>query len=277
MTKSLISIRGPMATTTNAAAERTYEGVASTYDDGYQGPRWDVYDAVTMAIAAARLPAPPARILDAGAGSGKFAIKLLSQGYDVTLLDPSREMLAQARSKVQAAGLEARASFDVGTIERLEADNESFDFVFCEGDPLSYCLDTHEQAARELVRALRPGGGLYASLDNRWFTAIAMFSNGDPTSAFAALDTGRSRDPYGAPVHAFAPEELRSLFARAGLTDVVVTGKVALMNFMPDTVLLPLLQNPAERERFVASEIRAARDPTLAGLGGHLQVVGRKP
>lgn len=52
------------------------------------------------------LPPPPARVLDVGAGTGFLAIQLARQGYDVTALDLSAQMLARLTDKAREAGLE---------------------------------------------------------------------------------------------------------------------------------------------------------------------------
>ena len=52
------------------------------------------------------LPPPPARVLDAGGGTGVIAIPLAEQGYDVTLLDPSEGMLRVARDRIAESGVE---------------------------------------------------------------------------------------------------------------------------------------------------------------------------
>jgi SAM-dependent methyltransferase len=258
-------------------AERKYDEIAGSYDRGYEGPRWELYDAVTLDAASAFLPPAPARVLDAGAGSGKFSLKLLARGHDVTLLDPSAEMLRQAREKIAKAAPHADPRYLQGSIEAMDLPDASFDFVFCEGDPLSYCIATHKAAARELLRVLRPGGGFYASVDNRALAALALLAGGRAQEGFAAAEEGRSFDPYGVPVHAFGPAELRALFVDAGAADVRVAGKLAYAHMMPDATLLPLLADPASRARFHALEMAAARDPAMAGMSSHLHVVGRKP
>jgi SAM-dependent methyltransferase len=261
----------------NEAATAKYDEIAGGYDGGYQGPRWDLYDAVTLDVASTFLPKPPARVLDAGAGSGKFSLKLLARGYDVTLLDPSAEMLRQAREKIANAAPDMRPAFVQGTIEALDFPDAAFDFVFCEGDPLSYCIGTRHAAARELLRVLRPGGGFYASVDNRAFASLALLAGGHAAQGFAAAEEGKSFDPYGVPVHAFGAAELRALFEDAGAAEVRVSGKVVFAHMMHDQALLPILNDPAARARFHALEIAAGHDPAMAGLAGHLHVVGRKP
>lgn len=59
------------------------------------------------------LPEPPARVLDAGAGTGALALLAAELGHDVTALDLSAGMLGRARGKAAAAGLEM--TFVVGS------------------------------------------------------------------------------------------------------------------------------------------------------------------
>jgi ubiquinone/menaquinone biosynthesis C-methylase UbiE len=59
------------------------------------------------------LPDPPARVLDAGAGTGALALLAADLGYDVTALDLSAGMLDRARAKASARGTEL--TFVVGS------------------------------------------------------------------------------------------------------------------------------------------------------------------
>jgi SAM-dependent methyltransferase len=52
------------------------------------------------------LPPPPARVLDAGAGTGAIALLAAELGYEVTALDLSERMLAKAETKAAERGLE---------------------------------------------------------------------------------------------------------------------------------------------------------------------------
>lgn len=51
------------------------------------------------------LPAPPARVLDAGAGTGFLSLLLAGQGYEVTALDVSGRMLQALRAKAASLRL----------------------------------------------------------------------------------------------------------------------------------------------------------------------------
>ncbi|MGA8459828.1 MAG: class I SAM-dependent methyltransferase, partial [Streptosporangiaceae bacterium] len=52
------------------------------------------------------LPDPPARVLDAGAGTGFLSLLLAAQGYQVTAMDLSAGMLDRLRAKAARQGLD---------------------------------------------------------------------------------------------------------------------------------------------------------------------------
>lgn len=85
---------------------------ADVYDsspDHY--PRRPQEQAAWAAALRRLLPEPPASVLDAGAGTGFLSLLLAGQGYQVTALDLSPQMLARLRDK--AAGRE----LDITTVE----------------------------------------------------------------------------------------------------------------------------------------------------------------
>jgi SAM-dependent methyltransferase len=98
----------------------------------------------------ARLPATPARILDAGCGRGELARALTDRGYDVTAIDLSPDAVAEARK----AGVDAK----VANIEDYQDD--PFDAVL-----FSVSLHHVERLDRALARTrelLKPGGVVIA-------------------------------------------------------------------------------------------------------------------
>src|SRR3954463_10956653 len=79
------------------------------------------------------LPAPPARVLDVGGGTGIHARWLAEAGYDVTLLDLMPEHVAQA---ARIEGVRAV----VGDARALEAEDQAFDVVLLLG-PLYHLVE----------------------------------------------------------------------------------------------------------------------------------------
>ena len=256
-------------------AGAAYDRVAGEYDGpAAPGAFGALYDHLTARTLARVLPPPGARVLDVGGGTGRYAFRLADAGYDVTVVDVSAGMLDVARRS--GAARRAAPALVRGTLESLALREASFDFVLCEGDPLSYCLARAEEGARELMRVLAPGGGFYVSCDSRWFGALALLSMGDARAGLDCLARGASRDPYGVPVRAFTPQELRGLLEAAGAVDLSVEGKVSLAHLLPPEALDALWADPGSASTLRAVEERLSADPSVTGLASHLVATGRK-
>jgi len=86
---------------------RFWDDDAATYDDapGHHPTSAAVQAAWTAALEAV-LPAPPARVLDCGAGTGFLSLIAARLGHRVTALDLSPGMLARLRAAADAEGLD---------------------------------------------------------------------------------------------------------------------------------------------------------------------------
>lgn len=80
---------------------------AAVYDDSPEHhPRRPHERAAWGATLRRLLPDPPARVLDAGAGTGFLSLLLAAQGYQVTAMDLSAGMLDRLRAKAARQGLD---------------------------------------------------------------------------------------------------------------------------------------------------------------------------
>jgi SAM-dependent methyltransferase len=106
------------------------------------------------------------RVLDIGAGPGRFTIELARLGALVVAADISPVQMELNRAHVAASGFEEhvldRAVADVTDLSRWK--DASFDATVCFGGPLSYVLDRADQAVAELVRVTKPGGYVLVSV-----------------------------------------------------------------------------------------------------------------
>lgn len=113
-----------------------------------------------------RFVKPGDRVLDVGAGPGRFTIELARLGADVVVADISPAQLELNREQVEEAGFEEhvaeRVVADVVDLSRY-GDGE-FDASVCYGGALSYVLDRAPQAVAELGRVTRPAGYLLVSV-----------------------------------------------------------------------------------------------------------------
>lgn len=104
-----------------------------------------------------RLPAGRALdVLDAGTGTGYFAILLARAGHRVTGIDLTEAMLAEAVETARACGADAR--FLRMDAQATDFADGSFDAVVTRN--LTWTLPDPAQAYREWYRVLRPGGVL---------------------------------------------------------------------------------------------------------------------
>jgi SAM-dependent methyltransferase len=106
------------------------------------------------------------RVLEVGAGPGRFTIELARLGAQVSVSDLSPGQLELNRQRVAAEGLEAqvveRKLADLLDLSRW--DDASFDATVCFGGPLSYVVDRADDGIAELVRVTRPGGHVLVSV-----------------------------------------------------------------------------------------------------------------
>jgi SAM-dependent methyltransferase len=80
---------------------------AAVYDDSPEHhPRRPHERAAWSATLRRLLPDPPARVLDAGAGTGFLSLLLAAQGYQVTAMDLSTGMLEKLRAKATGQRLD---------------------------------------------------------------------------------------------------------------------------------------------------------------------------
>jgi SAM-dependent methyltransferase len=102
---------------------------------------------------------PGDRVLDAGAGPGRFTLELLRLGAHVTALDISPGQLELLKARVPDVDAV------VGDITDLsQFGDDAFDATVCYGGPLSYVVDRAEKAVAELARVTKPGGHVVVSV-----------------------------------------------------------------------------------------------------------------
>lgn len=104
------------------------------------------------------------RILDIGTGPGFFAILLAQEGYQVTAVDCTAEMLAEAQAN--AGALAASITWKQMDAQNLKFADESFDLVLSRN--LTWVLEEPETAYAEWYRVLKPNG-IMLNFDANWY------------------------------------------------------------------------------------------------------------
>ena len=117
----------------------------------------DVLQAVVSALVA-ETGRPQLDVIDAGGGTGGFAVPLAGQGHAVTVVDPSPDSLAAAQRRAAEAGVPLRAvQGDVADLATV-AGEKNADLVLCHS-VLEY-VDSPAAAMAAIASVLRPGGAV---------------------------------------------------------------------------------------------------------------------
>jgi len=255
---------------------RSHSELAAAYDDTYDDRYWDIARRVEWSRLGPHLPPKGGRALDAGGGTGEFAIELVQKGYDVVLTDLSAGMLDVARTKVGELGIADQVTIlqqdicDMGAL-----DDGSFDLVISLGDPVSYCAD-REAAVGELSRVAKRGAPVMATVDSFFHQMVEIVREKRSEELDRLERTGRTRFPAEFPQHNFRAGELKELFERHGLEVVEVFGIHVIADKLGRADAQRLLADRDIFERIVELELRYCTEPSIVGAAGHLGIIGRK-
>lgn len=144
------------------------------YDEKrFTSPSGLLFDAMEKAVLLSSVPSDhDSRILECGAGTGRFAIELAGRGYCILATDVSEGMLEHARRKVAEHALEDRVTLELCDIFDISQEDGSFDFVYSMRVLNQLAQNAHKRRAiGELARVVRPGGRLLFDIVNKWSLA----------------------------------------------------------------------------------------------------------
>ena len=242
------------------------------------------------------------RVLDVGAGTGRYSLPVAARGHRVTHLDVSPAMLARAEAAALRAGLSG-IDFQPGDVRDLSAlEERGYDLTLCLDAPLSYAWP---QQARALAEVCRVTADVLVLMVSSRTGVLPFMIDFDMSEAFVPPGQSGRADPFfltesilhqgvedfppefkpwlaqagklTPPDYAFTIPELSGLLYRAGFAVERLGGPGALARSIAPESLRRIAADPALFERFIGYALAFDFDPHCAGLGAvNLMVVARR-
>jgi len=212
-------------------------------------------------------------IVDAGGGTGGFAVPLAAQGHRVTVVDPSPDALAALERRAAEADLRGRVNAVQGDAADLAEllGPDSADVVLCHG--VLEVVDDPREALSGVVAILRPDGLASALVAQRIAAVLARAVAGHLADARHALQDPAGRWGVGDPLpRRFDEPSVRGLFKAARMRVLEVHGVRVFADLVPGA----LADDPASLRDLLDLETRVAGHPAFRAIAGQLHVLAAR-
>lgn len=221
-------------------------------------------------------------IVDAGGGTGGFAVPLAGLGHHVTVVDPSPDSLAAAQRRAAEMSVPLHAiQGDAGDLVSV-AGAESADLVLCHS-VLEY-VDSPAAAMAAIASVLRPGGAvsvlaasavaavIHRALAGRFDEARRLLAGISAGAADAA--PGEPGQPAGTPAEPyrrFTLAGVAGLIEDAGLRPGTAHGVRVFADLVPGVFADA---DPGAAEALLALEQAASAHPAFHDIATQFHVLG---
>ena len=223
-------------------------------------------------------------IVDAGGGTGGFAVPLASLGHVVTVIDPSPDSLAAAQRRAAEQAVPLRAVQGEAADLAALAGEQSADLVLCHS-VLEY-VDSPPAAMAAIAAVLRPGGAvsvltasavaavIHRALAGRFDEARRLLTgigteaggNGDGSAAAPA-----GRGPAGTGPRRFTLAGVTSLIQQAGLRPGAALGVRVFADLVPRVVADA---DPGAEHALQGLELAVSAHPAFYDFAAQFHVLG---
>ena len=226
------------------------------------------------------------RILEIGAGAGRFTQVLANLGTKIVVADISLRQLELNKRLAVEHGFESSVEdwqqTDICDLSGFGT--ESFDVVVAYGGVFSYVLDRRDLALQESLRVIKPGGMLFLSVMSLWGT-VHRYLDGVlalPTAINQKITESGDISPTTFPtrqdnfMHLFRATELRQWLEQAGV-EVVQLSASNCLSLLWEQKLEQIKLDREKWHELLRMEIEACADEGGLNMGTHIIAVARKP
>lgn len=212
-------------------------------------------------------------VVDAGGGSGGFAVPLAELGHRVVVVDPSPDSLAALERRAAEAGVGDRVNGRQGDLDTLAdaVGPAQADVLLCH-DVLEIADDPRLGLAAISV-VLRPGGLLSLLAANRSAAVLSRVLAGRLDAAEMVL-AGAATSTTDRSIRRFDLGELVGYVEAAGMSVLGVHGDRVFSDLVPGAVLDT---ESHARETLQRLEEKVARLPAYQAMATRLHLLARRP
>ena len=226
------------------------------------------------------------RILEIGAGAGRFTQELAQISKTIVVADISSVQLQLNQKNAQKLGfsesIEDWVECDVCDLRPFFREEE-FDAVVCYGGPLSYVFDEKEKAIQELLRVTRPGGLFFLGVMSIWGSVHHLLpwvlevppDINREIIASGDLEPNKVADSHHF-CHMFRATELQNFLEKSSVIIEVLSASDCLSATWSEH-LKSVRENRETWQYLLEMELEACREPGCLDMGTHLIAVCRKP
>ncbi|MBR3955354.1 MAG: methyltransferase domain-containing protein [Clostridia bacterium] len=168
---------------------------------------------------------PGAKIIEIGAGTGRYSVALAEKGYDVTAVELVEHNIEIMKKKV-------KPYHDIKIMQGNARDlsvfeNNSFDIVLLLG-PMYHLFEDADKhrALDEAIRIAKPDGIIFASYCNNDTSMYKFFYNG---RVLQYLEKGLIKEDYHT---ASVPEEIFELYRKSDIDELMKDKNTTRLHFV---------------------------------------------
>lgn len=240
----------------------------------HTAPRTAVVWAVLRAELDRRAADGPLRVLDAGGGTGGFAVPLAEAGHHVTVVDTSPDALAALTRRAAERAVGERVRAVQGDVDGLPAlvGPAAVDLVLCHS--LLEVVDDPVATVASIAAVLRPGGCASVLVANRAAAVLSRALSGQFAAAATALADPLGRWGAGDTVlRRFDTAGMVDLLDGAGLRVERVHGVRVVADLVPGALLDA---EPGALDALLALEFAAADQRPFQDVATQLHLLARR-
>lgn len=228
----------------------------------------------TMSYIHALVP-PGSRVLEVGAGTGRYSVALAEEGHEVTALELAEPNLALLRQKT--SGLDRITALRGDAVDLGAFTEGSFDAVLLLG-PMYHLYEKEEQhrALDEAIRVARPGGVIMAAFLSVYQILLDNYLSGNLK---AGLEENFDRDfqvrHFKEQVFTgFTIEEFEALFSEKPVRKIALAGTDSLLELAENAP--DFWMSDEDFDLFARYHLKTCEVRELLGSQAHLLYICQK-